>query len=226
MQLLHGISAPAGEGTILEVHLDIQRPTKTFTDWLMEMGFENDPFLIFFPPEYTYHMTGRARVLPRDMHVILPQVERLVRDVVARAQSLGISLYTETELARETTYFPGNQATTTNGILDVFQFDQSGRHGGAKADVHVEFKDGTVTPAVRKYLVEKHFYWVSTPPTEHFSSEEIATLQTTEYKGAKRIYDLLCDHPLHACTGIHLEQKLSMETTSAHLPMPEVIHVS
>ena len=59
MQLLHGVSAPTGKGTVLEVHLDIQNALPAFGSWLEQIGFENDPFVVFYPPEYSGHMTGR-----------------------------------------------------------------------------------------------------------------------------------------------------------------------
>src|SRR5579864_4064177 len=41
MKLLHGISAPTCEGTILEVHLDIQDADPSFIAWLGSVGFES-----------------------------------------------------------------------------------------------------------------------------------------------------------------------------------------
>lgn len=226
MKLLHGILAPVGEGTILEVHLDVQDTTSSFNNWLEGVGFENDPFVIFHPPQYNHHLTGRMRVSPKNLSTVLPKIDTLVTSVISKAQSRGINLYAEVELARETMYFPKLDSSLVNGVLDGLTFRLSGQCGGAKADVHVEFKSGTVSHEVRGYLSRKHFYWVSTPPTVHFPAEEIATLQTLTWQGAKKVYDILCNHPLPDCTGIHLEQKLSMKTTRADLPMPEVIEVS
>lgn len=225
MKLLYGISPPVGEGIILEVHLDIQETDQSFISWLESVGFENDPFLIFHPPQYTHHMTGRTRCLSKDLHTILPGVHALVESVIAEAHAQGFNLYTEIELARETVHFSRRESLDINNVLDLMDFRQSGLYGGAKADVHVEFENGTVPEAVREYLLDKKFYWVSTPQTQNFPSEEIATLQTTTYQGGKKIFELLVANPLPFCTGIHLEQKLSMKTTDPKLPMPEVIEV-
>jgi hypothetical protein len=226
MRLLHGVSAPTGNGTVLEVHLDIQNLTPLFRGWLEDVGFENDPFLVFYPPQYTIHMTGRTRVPSKDIPALMPEANNLTARVIAEAQSRNISLYTEVELARETLYLSKSNSTQENIVLDECGFRPSGEFGGAKADVHVEFLAGTVPPRVRKYLSAKLFYWVMTPLTSRFPSEEIATLQTSTFHEAKTVYDLLVANPLRNCTGLHLEQKLSMKATSRDLPMPEVIEVT
>ena len=226
MKLLHGTTAPTGNGTVMEVHLDILTANQSFLDWLESLGFENDPFKDFHPSEYTRHMTGRTRALPRDLHLILPGINALVESIIDKAQAQEFDLYAEIELVRETIHFPRNEAGKINPVLDGMTFRSSGRHGGAKADIHFEFLAGTVPEAVRDYLVSKNFYWVSTPVTQHGLAEEIATLQTTQYRDAKRIFDLLATSPLPFCTGIHLEQKLLMEATKNGLPMPEVIEVN
>src|SRR5262245_35285526 len=108
MKLLHGIKAPEGNGIILEVHLDIQKAPGLFLDWVKSKGFENDPFVIFYPPQYLHHMTGRTRLLPKQLSETSPRVEMLVEEVVNQARLQGVRLYTETELARETVRFPRN----------------------------------------------------------------------------------------------------------------------
>jgi hypothetical protein len=218
---LYGIVAPAGEGTILEVHLDLQNVTPQFADWLQSIGFDPDPFSIFHPAGYVHHMTGRDRVPP----ATLPEVRAFVADIITQARSQKVALYAEIELARETTYFDPSKSTKIAGVLDRLTFLTTGTFGKAGADVHVEFANGTVPDEVRKYLLAKNFYWVSTPDNDHFSAEEIATLQTRTYQAAKRVYQLLVAEPLPACTGIHLEQKIAMVATHVGLPMPEVISV-
>ncbi len=226
MQLLHGVSAPTGKGTVLEVHLDIQNALPAFGSWLEQIGFENDPFVVFYPPEYSGHMTGRTRVPPKGLHDVFPKVDSLVETVMVEARSQAIKLYSEIELVRGTTYFADRRPSQKLNVLDDITLRRSGQFGGAKADVHVEFESGRVPLKVRDYLSRNHFYWVSTPPTAHFPAEEIATLQTSTYPGAKVIYDLFVTAPLPGCTGIHIEQKLSMKASNAGLPMPEVIEVS
>ena len=225
MKLLNGISSPAGEGIILEVHLDILTTDELFESWLKSLGFESDPFKDFHPSMYVSHMTGRTRSLSKDLHKVLPGINALVQGVIAEAQAEGLDLYAETELVRQTEHFQRHQSPKIDRVLDEMSFCPSGLHGGAKADIHVEFEAGTVPAAVREYLLSKRFYWVSTPVTPNFPAEDIATLQTTQYRDAKRIFDLLVASPLPWCTGIHLEQKLLMEATSPSIPMPEIIEV-
>jgi len=225
MRLLHGVSAPPGNGTVLEVHLDIQNASPAFASWLEGIGFENDPFVLFYPPEYSWHMTGRTRIPPKGLHDVFPKIDSLVEDVIAEARLQAIRLYSEIELVRGTTYFASRGPSQDLVVLDSVTLRGTGQFGGAKADVHVEFESGRVPGEVRDYLSRNHFYWVSTPPTTHFPAEEIATLQTSTYPGAKEIYDLLVATPLPGCTGIHIEQKLSMKVSTAGLPMPEVIEV-
>ncbi|RJQ29762.1 hypothetical protein C4571_00610 [Candidatus Parcubacteria bacterium] len=226
MKLLHGITAPAGEGTVLEVHLDLERTTPVFDSWLGSVGFEGDPFTIFYPAWCTRHMTGRMRTRKEDLAIILPEVNALIANAMKEAKSHGIDLYSEVELVRDIKRFSPPESRHSDAVLDSLCFSSTGRFGTAKADVHVEFPSGEVSPEVREYLTGKKFYWVATPPSAHFPAEEIATLQTSTYKAAEEVYRLLSAKPLRGCTAIHLEQKLSMAATRAGLPMPETIEVT
>ncbi|MDB5204535.1 MAG: hypothetical protein JWP09_563 [Candidatus Taylorbacteria bacterium] len=222
---LNGINVPEGEGIVLEVHLDLQHTTSAFTAMLNGLGFENDPFATFFPTGYVAHMTGRLRVLQKDLRNLLPRVNSLVAGIIKKAMIAECALYTEVELVREIYRFEPSDGILFNRALDVLKFSGSGKLGGAKSDVHVEFPYGKVPDEVRAYLSEKMFYWVSTPETPHCHAEEIATLQTSTYPAGKRVCDLLVANPLPGCTAIHLEQKLSMTATNFNLVMPEVIMV-
>jgi hypothetical protein len=86
--------------------------------------------------------------------------------------------------------------------------------------VHVEFRAGTVPEDVRSLLHSRGFYWVRTPASQHFPSEEIATLQASVFNDARQVYDRLVAAPFPSCTGIHLEQKLAMIPSHPDLPMP------
>jgi hypothetical protein len=221
----NGVTAPDGEGMVLEVHLDIQKTTTGFTEWLNTLGFENDPFATFFPVGYIAHMTGRLRVLPKNIKDLLPKVNSLVAGVIQKAISEEHALYAEVELVREVLRFTPMEVMILDKSLDSFHFHRSGKFGGAKSDVHIEFPKGKVPDYVRDYLSSKEFYWVSTPQTVHCGAEEIATLQTTTYEAGRQVVSLLAQRPLPGCTAIHLEQKLSMVSTNYNLAMPEVISV-
>lgn len=231
MKLLSGILVSTGAGTILEVHVDLKTPTLPFKAYLRNLGFEDDPFSVFHPPEYTCHMTGRARV-HHDERSIIREVATLVSQIVETSMEWGVDLYVETELVRATHYFPKHRKRsskkneTTLDQLDSFTFTRSGKFGEARADVHIEWIHGTVPKDVQEYLLEKNFYWVGTPRTAHFPAEDIATLQTRDFQGARKVYDALVASPLLRCTGIHLEAKLSTKATRRDLPMPEVINVA
>ncbi len=225
MALLFGIAGPPGEGMVIEVHLDIMEANDAFLHRLNELGFEDDPFLDFFPPEYRFHYTGRTRAPQGEVHNILPGIDRLIEEVIAEAREAGIRLYAECELVREIRHFEDDGAGRGLAALDGFSF-KGVRGGEAKADVHVEFESETVTDEVRALLVERRFYWVRTPASERFPSEEIATLQTSVFHEAQLVYDRLVSDPLPGCTGIHLEQKLAMIGSHPGLRLPEVVAVS
>ena len=79
---------------------------------------------------------------------------------------------------------------------------------------------------MRTLLEANNFYWVRTPATRLFPSEDIATLQPSSYAEARLVYQALLASPLPACTGVHLEQKLSMLATHDDLPLPTVVDVA
>jgi len=70
------------------------------------------------------------------------------------------------------------------------------------------------------------FYWVKTPSSERFPSEEIATIQTSTFHDASVVYSQLVARPLPACTGIHLEQKLAMVASHSNISMPETFEIA
>jgi len=227
--MLHGLKAPEGDGIVLEMHVDSRGASSSFIKWLEGRGFENDPFDIFFPPQFDGHMTGRTRVPRKQLASVLREADALATEIVEEARRQAIDLFVEVELALETVHFPQGEPCEFRPILDELILRQTGQFGGAEADVHVEWWKGTIPQDVREYLLSKGFYWVSTPPTEYFPAEEIATLQAGDYAGGKAVFDLLVANPLPGCTGIHLEQKprrRGMRATRPDLPMPEVIAVS
>jgi hypothetical protein len=223
---LNGILAPTGEGLIVEVHVDLIDPSPSFRDYLHAQGFEEDPFSIFFPAEYNCHMTGRTRHSQKEPNLTIESVRRLVRRLVNEGKG-ECGFYVETELVRDVARFCGvlGEVSRTGDALDDVQFFATGRHGEAKADVHVEFPLGQVSEEIRRYLTSRQFYWVQAPSTTHFGPEEIATLQTETYASAVTVFQKLRAHPLPGCTAVHLEQKLGMSASRSGLPMPEVIMV-
>ena len=225
MPLLYGSAAPEGDGVIIEVHLDIMDAPSEFLELLKSLGFEDDPFLEFFPPQYRMHYTGRTRVPRSEVHHALPPLRALVAQVLAAAREAGVRLYAESELVRSICHFEGGGSNRGLRVLDELAFQESPAGAEVKADVHVEFVSGSVPPEVRRLLEAKRFYWVRTPPSERFPSEEIATLQTSTFEGARQVFDRLQASPLPACTGVHLEQKLAMIPSRPDLPMPVVIDV-
>ncbi|MEJ0021609.1 MAG: hypothetical protein WDN47_03420 [Candidatus Doudnabacteria bacterium] len=221
----NGLKPPAGPGLVIEVHADLIQPSHDFSSFLRSCGFEDDPFSIFFPREYTDHMTGRIRVQKSDLPPVVADVRRTVETILAAAGNEP-GVYMEIELVKDKVSFPAPISDQTMyEILESFNFSSTGRCGEAKADIHVKFLQGQVLPEVREYLVRKHFYWVATPPNEHIGAKEICTLQTDTYESAQAVFAALCQHPLPNCIGLHLEQKLGMVPNRANLPMPEVIAV-
>jgi hypothetical protein len=218
--VLQGLVAPAGEGKVIEVHLDMMEASIAFLSRLNDLGFENDPFIDFYPPEYHFHYTGRTRALERDVRKILPTIEALVAETIEEARKADVKLYAEIELVRSIHHFDGGGSDSDLSGLDSIQFRKSGEAFLTKADVHVEFRSGTVPGQVRALLESRGFYWVRTPASQLFPSEEIATLQASVFNDALHVYDRLVAAPLPACTGIHLEQKLAMIPSNPDLPMP------
>lgn len=225
--MLHGLQAPDSDGVVLEMHIDSREISPDFVTWLRSKGFENDPFDEFYPPHYDGHMTGRTRISRKQLAARLRDADALATEIVTKAS--GFDLFVEVELVLETIHFSGRDSQSFHLVLDELSFRRTGQFGGAEADVHAEWRKGTVPAHVRTYLLSKGFYWVSTPPTRLFPAEEIATLQTTTVAGGRAVFDLLVAHPLPGCTGIHLEHKprrRGMRATRPDLPMPEAIEVS
>jgi hypothetical protein len=223
--VLHGLVAPPGDGLIIEVHLDIMEAPAAFLRRLNALGFEDDPFLDFFPPQYHIHYTGRTRAPQSEIRTVLPAIEKLIGHIIQEAREADVKLYAESELVREIHHFDEDDSISDLSALDGIVLRKSRRAALAKADVHVEFRSGTVPDEVRTLLLDRNFYWVQTPASERFPSEEIATLQTTVFHDAQQVYDRLLAAPLPACTGVHLEQKLAMIPSHPNLPMPEVVEL-
>jgi hypothetical protein len=221
-----GIVAPAGDGMVIEVHLDILDAPVAFLHSLTELGFEDDPFLDFHPNEYKYHYTGRTRAAKTEMSAVLGEVAAAVDRILRDAREANVDLYAESELVRQIHYFGDGIPPRGLSGLNDFVFETSLDPTPAKADVHVEFRRGTVPYELHDLLVEKHFYWVVTPASEQFASEEIATLQTSTYQDACQVFDRLVEFPLPASTGIHLEQKLGVVGTRPGLRMPKVTKIA
>ncbi len=222
---LGGRKKPAGEGMLIEVHVDLLEVKPEFLGLLQRAGFEDHPFTVFHPVGYIHHMTGRLRKPLGEIHDTILEVSSLVNEIVSRGQVAGESLYVETELVRFSEKLPGHVGALKK-TLDRFTFNHTRRQGGAQADIHMKWQPGTVSDEVREYLLSKHFYWVSMPDAPDFPGEEVATLQTQSYACALDVYTTLVAEPLPGCTGIALEQKLAMHATRPDLPMPEVIEVS
>lgn len=223
--MLNGIVPPPGEGIVIEVHLDIMEAPGSFLCSLNDFGFESDPFLDFYPPDYRFHYTGRTRVLLSDVADTLRHLRSLTAEVIEKAKAANVGMYIETEIVRDIQHFKDDGHVRNLSALNGLSFKKSARLGSAKADIHVEFRSGTVPFDVRNLLLGKAFYWVRTPSSGLFPSEEIATLQTAVFDDAQRVYSRLVTCPLPACTGIHLEQKLEMVASHPDLPMPEVVEI-
>jgi len=220
LSVLHGLDAPAGEGKVIEVHLDMIDANTAFLGRLNDLGFENDPFLDFYPPEFRFHYTGRTRAHANEIHSKLSILGKLIDEVIEAARKAGVRMYVESELVRDIRHFDNHGSMRGLSALEGIYFRECGPGCLTKADVHVEFRAGTVPDDVRSLLLEKGFYWVSTPISERFPCEEIATLQASIFLDAQHVYDRLVAAPLPACTGIHLEQKLAMIPSHPDLPMP------
>jgi hypothetical protein len=222
---LFGLTPPNDKGETIEVHLDIQNDSPSFMKVMEEYGFEDDPFEIFFPAGYQRHMTGRICVPKKKLAVIVPKVKDLVEHVITEAKNHDLDLYAEIEILRARYPFVMNDALVEDGVLDCIELLPTDQFGAADADIHLEFLAGAVSSQTRSYLESKGFYWVKTPATKLFPSEEIATLQTDTLGGAKQIFQILIERPLAKATCIHLEQKLAMLSTRKGLAMPQVIRV-
>jgi hypothetical protein len=220
--LLNGLRPPEGLGSVIEVHLDIMDQSEELLRRLRDIGFEDDPFLDFYPPEYRLHYTGRTRSSSHELSNRLFSIYQIIDRVLAEARALDLRLYAECELVREIRHFEAG-AKTDLSALESLSLQPAEVGAIAKADVHVEFLAGTVSQEVRTRTTDKGFYWVRTPATEHFPSEEIATLQTSIFRDAQICFDRLVANPLPNCTGIHLEQKLSMLASHDGLPLPPVM---
>jgi hypothetical protein len=223
LTLLHGIVAPEGEGLVVEVHLDIMEVTTDFLKKLNRLGFENDPFLDFYPPGYYFHYTGRARVVERDLARELPAIDSLITQIIDEAREQHVKMYAECELVRDIRHFSDQASIRNLFALDCVTFETSSMAEPAKADIHVEFRSGAVPQAVRELLSARGFYWVRTPASDRFPSEEIATVQTSVFRHARQVYDRMVASPLPGCTGIHLEQKLTMRRSCPDVPLPPVM---
>lgn len=226
MQVLYGIEAPSGDGMVIEVHLDIMEAPVAFLDRLRGLGFESDPFLEFYPAAYKFHYTGRTRAASTEVRKALPDINRLIGQVIEEAGEAKIEMYAECELVREIRHFADDGLGRGLSALAGMAFRKGPAESVAKADVHVEFRSGTVPSDLRALLIENEFYWVSTPASERFPAEEIATLQTGLFYDAQQIYERLVAAPLPACTGVHLEQKLLMVPSRPGLPMPGVVELA
>ena len=222
MKLLHGNKAPPGRGMVVEVHLDIMQASTEFLMWLTKLGFEDDPFAEFYPAEYRFHYTGRTRIPRSTLRTELPAIRGVAEQVITAAREANVRMYVETELVRRIHHFDDGNQSVGLTVLDEFTFIQNKDVPNPKADIHVEFRSGTVPFAIRSAFQAKNFYWVKTPLTELFPSEEIATLQTSTFAEARQVFDRLLACPPPACTGVHLEQKLSMIPSFPDLPMPPV----
>jgi hypothetical protein len=222
LPMLHGLEAPACEGMVVEVHLDIKQAPDRFLEGLRQCGFADDPFLDFYPPEYCFHYTGRTRATQSQLHKLLPGIQCLVEQIVHAARLAKIDMYAESELVREIKHFEEDGRRRDCRALEGIRLEKTRREQTAKADVHVEFRKGMVSAETRAVLTGHSFYWVSTPASDRFPAEEIATLQTADFQDALTIYKRLIAEPLPDCTGIHLEQKLAMVGSRPDLPMPQV----
>lgn len=221
---LQGIRS-SGDGMIIEVHVDLYRTHPSFNRWLEAQGFEDHPFSVFHPAGYTQHMTGRTRCVRGQLRGALGEINVLLDEILQHGRAFNCPCYVEIELVREVTRFQPQTAAIISHGLDQFKFTPSGVFGTAAADIHVKFRHGEVSEEVRRYLLERQFYWVATC-TDPSLPKEIATLQTATYESAIHVYWELAENPLPRCVAIHLEQKLRMVATHQGLPMPEVIRVA
>jgi len=224
--VLNGLEAQQGSGSVVEVHLDIMEAPRGFLDRLLAWGFEDDPFLTFYPAAYHFHYTGRTRAAAIDLRSVLSNVNKVIDDVLTEARRLDVRLYAECELVRDIRHFTADRQLRGFAGLHGMAIRKSSSMDGAKADVHVEFVSGTVVEDLRTKLSESGFYWVRTPASDRFPSEDIATLQTSVFRDAQMVFDRLVSKPLPACTGIHLEQKLAMVSSHPDLPLPPVMELA
>src|ERR1017187_8257959 len=133
---------------------------------LSALGFEDDPFLDFYPPEYHCHLTGRMRVLPHQVRVVLPSIDAVIAQAIKEARESGVRMYAESELVREIHHFGENDSARNLSALDGIVVGKCREVASVKAYVHVEFLSGTVTREVRELLLDRNFYWVRTPASD------------------------------------------------------------
>ena len=133
---------------VVEVHLDMMEAPPAFLQGLSMLGFEDDPFLDFFPPQYRHHYTGRTRVRQNELRIALPPIEKMVMEILERARHEDVRMYAESELVRSIIHFE-DETFRSIATLELFTFEPDPLNSPAKADVHVEFRKDTVPEAVR-----------------------------------------------------------------------------
>lgn len=224
--LLHGIKPPHEELVTIESHWDLIDLKPETLALLKKYGYEHDPFSVFYPPQYTFHFTGRVLV-PKSLVPLMIVSVRETRDyLLQKMRTVGDDGYCEIEIVYGDASCPIKNRPLVP-MLDMFSFRPIEVTCGA--DVHIEFDESTVSPKVRQYLIEKGAYWVACPGTEHYPPEEIATFQVSQLSGGKIVFNRLVECPLPMQKRVILEMKPKldgMRGTRPDLPMPEVIEVS
>ena len=104
------------------------------------LGFADDPFLDFYPPEYHFHFTGRSRAPQSELRTVLPGIESLTAQVIQEARDSGVKLYAEIELVRDIQHFASENTARDLSALENVTFNLSPEPLQIKADIHVEFR--------------------------------------------------------------------------------------
>lgn len=225
-KLLNGIRPPHEDLETIESHWDLIDPKPEMIALLRKYGYEDDPFSVFFPPQYTHHLTGRVLVPKHLVPFVMVELREMRDFLLEKMRACGAEGYCEIELVKGDVSIPVEHRLLVP-MLDDLSFRPVDSVCGA--DIHIEFNDGTVTSAVRSYLASKGAYWVKCPDTTHFPAEEIATFQVSAFSGGKAVFERLVEKPLPYQKRIILEMKPKldgMRGTRPDLPMPEIIEVS
>lgn len=221
-QKFEGIK-PSSIGEItIEAHVDVCAVNPLLEGLLFTQGFEPDPFLVFYPTGYQGHYTGRFKTDKKSLKTEVALIRKCLSELGNQLTEMGIRGYIELEIVSSFSKITSDKMMTAP--LAEFTFTR-GIRGGARCDIHLEFLTATVIPEVRSYLEDRAFYWVKTPVTPYFPSEEIATLQVTSLSMGQKIFTELLRHPLPGSRACHLEQKVCMYPVLG-ATMPAGVHVT
>jgi hypothetical protein len=173
------------------------------------------------------HWTGRAWLSHgQTVKPLIDGLRNLRERVITTAQKFGLRLYVETELIRGDLFakeLPSSEYTLTE-CLSRFNFKATGKFGGAKSDIHVEFVQASAVVVEKDFLSHCFYPVTGVDPKDH-QPYVVYTLQTEEYDQGWNLYQALTRASMPGFREITIEQKLEMACSVDDLRMPEVIYV-